>query len=382
MAGNTVTLTFAGDADKLTNSFKSVGSAADGMKTKVKESGDAFEKANEVADGAENKFQGVSSTISGTKDSLQGFSQIAKGDLVGGLAVAGGGLADLAEGFAYTVIPLAKLVATTVASTAANVAHAVSSFAVSAATKVWAGVQWLLNAAMSANPIGIIIIAIIALIAIIVLIATKTTWFQSIWHAVWDFLKAVGAWFAGPFANFFVKAWDSITGAFRAAWDWIKNTVTSGVLWVHSKIVWFQNVLHAMISNIKGIFSRVTDFITAPFRAAFNFVARAWNNTIGRLHWTVPSWVPFVGGNSFSAPRLPTFHTGGIVSGALGQETLAVLKAGERVSGGANGSAGGGDVVTLQFDDSTLGRLLLSTLKRAVADRGGNVQFVLGNGRG
>ena len=65
MAGNTVTLTFAGDADKLTNSFKSVGSAADGMKTKVKESGDAFEKANEVADGAENKFQGVSSTISG-----------------------------------------------------------------------------------------------------------------------------------------------------------------------------------------------------------------------------------------------------------------------------------------------------------------------------
>lgn len=380
MSGNTVTLTFAGDSEKLTDSFKDVGSAADGMKHKVSEAGEGFEKTREGFDTAEQRAMGFRDTLTGVQDTVGGFSALSKGDYFNGFLTLGAGIGDLASGFANLLVPLAKTVATTVASTAATVAHGVASFAVAAATKVWAGVQWLLNAAMSANPIGIIIIAIIALIAIIVLIATKTTWFQTIWHAVWDFLKAVGAWFAGPFAHFFVAAWDLITGAFRAAWDWIKNTVTSGVLWVHGKIEWFKAVLAAMIASIKGIFSRVTDFITAPFRAAFNFVARAWNNTVGRLHWTVPSWVPFVGGNSFSAPRLPTFHTGGIVSGALGAETLAVLKAGERVSGGSNDL--GGDVVRLEFDDSTLGRLLLAVLKRAVADRGGNVQFVLGNGRG
>jgi phage-related protein len=382
MAGNTVTLTFAGDAEKLTDSFKEVGSAADGMKTHVSEAGEGFEKAREGFDTAEQRAMGFRDTLTGVQDSVGGVSQIMKGDLLGGALTLGAGIGDLASGFANLIVPMAKVVATKVADVAVTVAHTVAQTAAAVATKVWAGVQWLLNAAMSANPIGIIIIAIIALIAIIVLIATKTTWFQTIWHAVWDFLKAVGAWFAGPFADFFVKAWDLIVGAFRAAWDWIKNLVTSGVLWVHSKIEWFKNVLSAMVSSIKGIFTRVTDFITAPFRAAFNFVARAWNNTIGRLHWTVPSWVPFIGGNSFSAPRLPTFHTGGIVSGALGQETLAVLKAGERVTGGPAGSAGDVQVVELRSDGSAWSNLIIAELKRAVSARGGNVQFVLGNGRG
>lgn len=380
MAGNTVVLTFAGDSDKLTKSFDEVGASADGMKHHVTEAGEGFEKAREGFDTAEQRAQGFRDSLTGVQDTMGGFTALSKGDYFNGLLTLGAGIADLSSGFANLIIPMTKTIATKVADTAATVAHSVASFAASAATKIWAGVQWLLNAAMSANPIGIIIIAIIALIAIIVLIATKTTWFQTIWKYVWDFLKAVGAWFAGPFAHFFVAAWDLITGAFKAAWDWIKNTVTAGVLWVHAKIEWFKAVLSAMISSIRGIFSRVTDFITAPFKAAFNFVARAWNNTIGRLHWTVPDWVPFIGGNSFSAPRLPTFHTGGIVSGAFGAETLAVLRAGERVSGGSNG--GGGDVVELRSDGSAWSNLIITTLKRAVADRGGNVQFVLGNGRG
>lgn len=36
---------------------------------------------------------------------------------------------------------------------------------VAAVTKVWEGVQWLLNIAMNANPIGLVITAIAALVA-------------------------------------------------------------------------------------------------------------------------------------------------------------------------------------------------------------------------
>lgn len=251
--------------------------------------------------------------------------------------------------------------------------------AVASVVGVVTAAQWLWNASLFASPVTWIVLAIAALVAIIIVIATKTTWFQSIWEAVWGFLKDVGAWFAGPFADFFVSAWDKITGAFTAAWDWIKNTVTSGALWVHGKIEWFQNVLGAMVDNIKGIFSRVKDFITAPFRAAFNFVSDAWNNTIGRLRWTVPSWVPFVGGNTISAPRLPHFHTGGIVSGALGAETLAVLQAGERVTPAAGTAASTSGARTVVLD---LGDEIMNIIRRKVGERGGNVQFVLGNNRG
>ena len=57
-----------------------------------------------------------------------------------------------------------------------------------------------LDVAMDANPIGLIVLAIGALVTAVILIATKTTWFQTIWKyawqgikdaaaAVWDFLK-------------------------------------------------------------------------------------------------------------------------------------------------------------------------------------------------
>ncbi|MDB0603191.1 phage tail tape measure protein [Tenacibaculum maritimum] len=56
---------------------------------------------------------------------------------------------------------------------------------VTGATTVWTGVQWLLNAAMTANPIGIIIVAIAALVGIIALVVSKTEGWGKAWkHTV------------------------------------------------------------------------------------------------------------------------------------------------------------------------------------------------------
>jgi hypothetical protein len=60
---------------------------------------------------------------------------------------------------------------------------------VQAATKVWTAVQWLLDVALNANPISLIIIGVVALIAIIVLVATKTKFFQTVWNASWGWIK-------------------------------------------------------------------------------------------------------------------------------------------------------------------------------------------------
>jgi hypothetical protein len=50
--------------------------------------------------------------------------------------------------------------------------------AITAATKAWAAVQWVLNAAMSANPIGLVVLAVVALIAVIVLLWKKSSAFR------------------------------------------------------------------------------------------------------------------------------------------------------------------------------------------------------------
>jgi hypothetical protein len=239
--------------------------------------------------------------------------------------------------------------------TGATKAQVVWSGIVKVATAVWTGIQWLLNVALTANPIGLIIVGIAALIAIIILIATKTTWFQDIWKVVWDFMKAVGRWFAGPFVDFF-----------KSAFKWITDKVGS-----------FVDLFKGIPGKLKSAFSGLFDILTWPYRTAFNFISDAWNNTVGKLHWTIPDWVPGVGGKEISAPHLPHFHSGGVVPGAPGSEMLAVLQAGETVipAGGR-----GGSVVELRAaPGDQVAELLLSLLRPVVRSRyGGDPTVALG----
>lgn len=171
--------------------------------------------------------------------------------------------------------------------------------------------QWAWNAAQLASPLTWIVLAIAAVIAIIVVIATKTTWFQDTWRKAWGGIRAaasaVGGWFSGTLWPRIRGVWDNIKGAAQRVWDWMKE----------------------LPGRLRDRFANLAGWLLAPFRTAFNAVARAWNNTIGRLSWTIPGWVPGVGGNSISAPTLPTFHAGGVAP--VGRETLAILQSGERV---------------------------------------------------
>lgn len=74
--------------------------------------------------------------------------------------------------------------------------------------------QWALNVAMSASPIGIIIVALAALVGGIVWVATQTTFFQDAWAAMVDiFVSSMGM-----FSDFFTNT----IGMFS---DFFSNTV-------------------------------------------------------------------------------------------------------------------------------------------------------------
>lgn len=94
---------------------------------------------------------------------------------------------------------------------------------VTALTKVWTAVQWLLNIAMDANPIGLIVIAIGLLVVAFVLLWNHSEGFRKffigLWADIWSILKAIGSWFAGPFVDFFVGAAKGIAYPFVWVWD-------------------------------------------------------------------------------------------------------------------------------------------------------------------
>jgi len=84
------------------------------------------------------------------------------------------GAADLAN------LALSSNVVQATRARAAAIAQAVASRTVAGATRVWAAGQWVLNAALSANPIGIVVVAIAALVAGIVLAYNKSETFRRI----------------------------------------------------------------------------------------------------------------------------------------------------------------------------------------------------------
>ena len=71
-------------------------------------------------------------------------------------------------------------------------AYAAAIGVVTTVTRIWTGVQWLLNAAMDANPIGLIIIGIAALVAAVVYCWNKFAGFRAFILTMWDTLKGFG----------------------------------------------------------------------------------------------------------------------------------------------------------------------------------------------
>lgn len=179
--------------------------------------------------------------------------------------------------------------------------------------KVWTAVQLAFNIVAAANPITWIVLAVVALIAVIVIIATKTTWFQDIWSAAWGWIQDAAAATGRFFKETVWEDW--ILGAFNAIGDWIGKVVG-----------WFQD----LPGKIKSGFSGLMDIITAPFRSAFNAVSGFWNRTVGSLSWSVPDWVPQIGGNSISAPTLPRLAQGGIVPAVPGGMPVIAGEGGRR----------------------------------------------------
>jgi hypothetical protein len=81
-------------------------------------------------------------------------------------------------------------------SAAKTVVFTIAQNAVRVATLAWTAVQWLLDAALSANPIGIVIVAIGALVAAVIYAYTHFGWFRAAVQAAWLGIRtaALFAW--------------------------------------------------------------------------------------------------------------------------------------------------------------------------------------------
>jgi hypothetical protein len=153
---------------------------------------------------------------------------------------------------------------------------------------------------------------------------------------------------------------DKLWGAIKFVFDWAKNNwplllaiITGPFGLAIAFVVKFKDDIMGMFSliynGIKATMGFVADVITAPFKAAFKAVAGLWNNTVGKLSFKVPSWVPGIGGKGFDVPDIPMLAEGGIVNSA--QLAMIGEKGPEAVIPlsklGSMGFGGGGSNITV-----------------------------------
>ena len=81
----------------------------------------------------------------------------------------------------------------------------------SAAEAIAAAKTWLLNTALLANPIGLVVAAIAGLVAAFVVLWNKSEKFRNFWINLWDIVKGTAE-----------VAWEEISGFFKNAWIAIK----------------------------------------------------------------------------------------------------------------------------------------------------------------
>jgi hypothetical protein len=133
--------------------------------------------------------------------------------------------------------------------------------------------------------------------------------------------------------------------------------VGAAVVLAYKKFEGFRNVVDAVFSGIKVGFDFVVSYfktLLTIYKGIFNGIASLWNNSIGKLSFKFPSFVPGFGGKGFDVPNIPMLADGGIVRsatlaviGEAGPEAVVPLsRAGEFGMGGGNNvtiNVNGGD---------------------------------------
>lgn len=307
-----------GEDVSASKAMKGVGDAADTAGEKIEDAagkGDSLGRVGDHADVSEQRIMGL-------KDSVDGLSTVLQGPGEQGVAAYLQGWADMASGVANFIIPSLGMLRPSVLKNAAATAWSTTTqYAAATAAKVMAAGQWLLNAALAANPIGLVVIAIIALIGIFVLAYNKVGWFRAMVDAAWAGIQAaisaVVAWFKDTAWPIIQRIIGFIVGYYKLLWT-VFSTV---VKWIIDKggalVGWFVGLPAKIGSAVSGLWDGIKD----SFRNALNWIIRAWNSFQIQFpsfdfDWNgplLPGGEVTVGGWTVNTPNIPQLAAGGIV---------------------------------------------------------------------
>jgi len=171
-----------------------------------------------------------------------------------------------------------------------------------AAYKTWAFIsgvvtaaQMALNLALTANPIGLIVMAVAGLVAGLVLLFKKNETFRNVVLASWEAIKtaAVAVW---DFIKGYLQGvWEAIKAAVEVVWPIVQKVIELAWKYIKTYVVTYVKVIKAVIEAVwKAIkwatqttWDAIKAFIIDPIRAAWQVIRTVVGNV---KDWLSSTW--------------------------------------------------------------------------------------------
>lgn len=241
------------------------------------------------------KLQGVLSSVLTWISKHQTTTKVLVGviaALAAGVLIVNAGMAVYAAGQTVAAVATAAFTLAQKASTAAALgtrlglaALAIQTAVTSGVMKAAAAAQWLLNAAMTANPIGLVVLAIAALVAAFVIAYKKSETFRDIVNKVFGAIKNAVTTAVSFVVNFVKNNWPKLValigGPIGAAVvfvikNWAKIKATTTAVWIAIKAV-ISSAINGAKNVISNVLGSIKNVISNTWNTAKNLTSSAWN---------------------------------------------------------------------------------------------------------
>ncbi|MGV9364527.1 phage tail tape measure protein [Amycolatopsis sp. NPDC003731] len=186
--------------------------------------------------------------------------------------------------------------------------------------------QWLWNAAMAANPIGLVITLVAGLIVGFIALWNKSAAFRDFFIDIWEWIKnavsAVVDWFPVAWSaviNFLTGLWQGFLDFLTWIWDTIKSLVRAYIdFWIlvfTTAFEWFRSAWNSVVEFLAGIWAGIVSAV----QAVIDWFRNAWDLAIMTLRL---AWENFKGFFTGLWNGISSFVSG-IWSGIVGAVTRA-----------------------------------------------------------
>ena len=245
-----------------------------------------------VGDNAQGKIDSLKRGFEGWTQSMAS-SNGPLGLVTTGMMTFGGTALTMGGSIGQIVAGLGTLNGALILEKAGLVASTAAKGIAAAATGVWTGAQWLLNAALTANPIGIVIVVIAALVAAIVIAYKNSETFRNIvqaamkgvvqaWDWVWEKAKAVFSWLGGAYQSVKGFITNPVSSAVKSVVGFFGDVITR-VKQIPGQIT---GAFSSAGSLLAGIGRKIIDGLINGIQDKFN----ALRSKLGEVTNLIPSW--------------------------------------------------------------------------------------------